>query len=74
MLEQHEIEVSVDRSLCIGNGVCVALAPLAFVLDDSLKATVTDPQSESEDDLLEAARNCPTQAIYLSARHRPVYP
>lgn len=74
MSEGHDIEVAVDRSQCIGNGVCVALAPRAFTLDDSMKAVVLDPAAEPELNLFAAAEACPTQAIYLSAGGKPLYP
>lgn len=74
MGEQHGIEVAVDRATCIGNGVCVALAPHAFKLDQSMKAVVLDASSETEEKLLAAAETCPTQAIYLSAGGAPLYP
>jgi len=74
LAEEHGIEVAVDRSACIGNGVCVALAPRAFMLDDIMKAVVLDSASETEQNLLQAAEACPTQAIYLSADDAPLYP
>jgi ferredoxin len=74
MGERHGIEAAVDRALCIGNGVCVALAPAAFVLDGSMKAVVVDPDLETEESLLAAAEACPTQAIYLSIDGEALYP
>ncbi|HZU12890.1 MAG TPA: ferredoxin [Chloroflexota bacterium] len=74
MSEGHGIEVAVDRALCIGNGVCVAIAPCAFTLDADMKAAVVDPEAEAEANLLAAAEECPTQAIYLSAGGKPLYP
>jgi ferredoxin len=74
MDEQHGISVAVDRSQCIGNGVCVALAPAAFQLDSSMKAEVTRPDAETEVSLLAAADACPTQAIYLSVDGKALYP
>lgn len=74
MATEHGIEAAVDRSLCVGNGVCVTLAPRAFRLDDTMKAVVVDPAAEAEENLLAAAETCPTQAIYLSVGGRPLYP
>ncbi|KKS81321.1 MAG: hypothetical protein UV55_C0016G0027 [Candidatus Gottesmanbacteria bacterium GW2011_GWC1_43_10] len=34
-------KVTVDRNLCIGAGSCVAVAPLAFALDNEAKAILT---------------------------------
>lgn len=74
MADPRDIRVTVDRSTCIGNGVCAVLAPLAFRLDDQMKAVVTDPGRESVDSLWAAAEACPVQAIYLSAQDQPLYP
>jgi ferredoxin len=74
MGERHGIVATVLRDQCIGNGVCVALAPAAFALDDTMKAVVVDPERETETALLGAAESCPTQAIYLSIEGRALYP
>lgn len=74
MAEGHGIQIAIDRAQCIGNGVCVALAPRAFALDETMKATVLDPDAESEETLLAAAESCPTQAIYLSVEGGALYP
>jgi ferredoxin len=70
----HDWEAWVDRALCVGSGPCFVLAPRAFSLDDSLKAVVLNPGAESREALLEAARQCPTQAIFLSECGKSVYP
>lgn len=72
--ERHGIDVAIDQAQCIGNGVCVALAPRAFALDENLRAVVLDPTVETEEALLAAAEACPTQAIYLSSGGAPLYP
>jgi len=69
-----EVEAAVDRALCVGSGPCFVLAPGAFALDDAMKAIVLDPAAENPETLFEAARECPTQAIYLSRDGRPIYP
>jgi ferredoxin len=74
MGESHGIQATVDRALCIGNGVCVALASRAFALDESMKAVVLDADAETEEALLAAAETCPTQAIYLSVEGGALYP
>jgi ferredoxin len=74
MGEPHGIAAAVDRAQCVGNGVCVALAPGAFTLDETMKAVVTNPAAESEASLLAAAEACPTQAIYLSLGGEALYP
>jgi ferredoxin len=72
--EGHEIEAAVDRSLCVGSGPCFVIAPGAFALDQDMKAEVLDPATESSKALMDAARECPTQAIFLAIRGKPIYP
>lgn len=74
MTAHHNIHVAVDRSLCVGSGPCFVLAPHAFGLDESMKAIVLSPEDESEETLLAAAQECPTQAIYLSCDGVSLYP
>jgi ferredoxin len=68
------LEVAIDRALCVGSGPCFVLAPRAFALDDAMKAIVLDPTAESPERVRDAARECPTQAIYVSSGGRPLYP
>jgi ferredoxin len=63
---QHRIQVWIDRDLCKGSGPCFTVAPKAFALDDAMRAVVLDPSAEPAESILEAARECPTAAIYLS--------
>lgn len=70
----HGIDIAIDRSLCVGSGPCFVLAPRAFALDDAMKAIALSASAEPEEVLLEAARECPTQAIYLSEDGIPIYP
>jgi ferredoxin len=72
--ETHDLHVVIDRSLCVGSGPCFDLAPRAFGLDASMKAIVLNPDAESEDILLVAAQECPTQAIYISRDGVSLYP
>jgi ferredoxin len=59
------LEIVVDRELCYGFGDCVSSAPAVFELDDDEKAVVVDPNGASGDDLVEAAANCPVNAITI---------
>jgi ferredoxin len=71
---EHGIDGSIDRAVCVGSGPCFVIAPGAFALDQDMKAVVLDTSSESEERLLEAAAECPTQAIYLSKNGSRIYP
>ncbi len=67
--------IEVDRSLCIGSGLCVATAPKVFQLDDDMVAVVKDPRGASQELILEAATGCPTTAILLfDAAGKQLYP
>lgn len=74
MADKRGIEAAVDRSLCVGSGPCFVLAPRAFQLDADMKAMVLDTSDESEESLLAAAEECPTQAIYLARHGKSLYP
>ena len=63
---RNRILVEVDRSLCFGFGDCVDTAPEVFGLDEESKAVVLDPDAASVDEVLEAAQNCPVDAIVVT--------
>ena len=56
--------VSIDRSLCIGSGNCVNLAPEVFVIDEENLVTFTDePEDIDQARLEEACMICPVDAL-----------
>ena len=63
---------SIDESACISQGDCAELAPDVFEVDRLARVIGTGPDAT----LLEAARNCPTEAIVLrdSETGEQVYP
>lgn len=68
--------ISIDLQRCIGQGTCAALAGHTFYhnLEENI-AEVIDPHGDEDALILEAARACPTQAIYLdSPDGRPIWP
>jgi ferredoxin len=71
---ENRIQVTVDRSLCIGSGDCVDTAPDVFQLDDEDKAVVVDPDGASLDDILTAAGGCPVSAIFVIGEEGDLYP
>jgi len=58
--------VEVDRSLCIGSGMCVLTAPGGFVLDTARQSHSTEPESDADEKVLEAAEGCPVEAITIT--------
>jgi len=57
--------IKVDRTLCRGYGDCVSLAPDVFAHDDEDICYVLDPEGAEDEEILEAARSCPMDAITL---------
>ncbi len=57
------IEIEIDRDVCMGSGNCVYAAPGVFELDNDSIARVDVADASSEDEILTAARQCPTGAI-----------
>ena len=60
----YRIEVVVDD--CMSSGKCVGDYPQAFGFDDEELATLLDGASTlSNEDMIRAARNCPSRAIQV---------
>ncbi len=58
--------VTVDKKACIGAATCVVLAPNAFELDsDNIASLKTTALTHTDQELINAAASCPTQAIKL---------
>jgi ferredoxin len=70
----NRIQVTVDRSLCIGSGDCVDTAPDVFQLDEEDIAVVVDPDGAPLDDILTAAGGCPVSAIFVIGEEGDLYP
>ncbi len=57
------VRIRVDHGLCVGNAMCVALAPGAFAHNADRQSEPLDPYDEAVDTILDAAASCPTGAI-----------
>ncbi|WP_034088056.1 ferredoxin [Streptacidiphilus albus] len=68
--------VEVDRSVCIGSGMCAASAPQGFRLDGARQSHPVEPEADASEALLAAAESCPVEAIslLLAASGDPVFP
>ena len=60
-------KIHVDFGLCESNGVCMGIIPEVFDLDDDdeLHVLQEDLTSENEEQVREAVRQCPRQAISI---------
>ena len=59
-------KIEIDRDLCIGDGACVDEAPQTLELDDDSIAVVTDPEGNTDEEVMAAAQSCPVDAIILT--------
>ena len=59
------MRIVIDRSTCIGAGDCVENAPYTFALDDENLAYMLDPPHDTMENIAEAIRLCPVDAIRL---------
>ena len=59
----HAMRLCIDRSLCVGFGDCVNVAPEAFQLDEENIVILVDPDKVDRARLLRACDACPVDAI-----------
>lgn len=64
-MPQRKLIVEVDEGRCIGVGYCETCAPGVFRLNARRIAEVIDPNGDSEEQILEAAHQCPVDAIIV---------
>jgi ferredoxin len=62
---KNRVAIEVDRALCYGFGDCVDTVPDVFALDEEDTAIVLDPDAAPLEDIVEAAQNCPVDAITI---------
>ena len=68
-------KIIVDRNLCIGAASCIAVAPGVFNLDSENKAVVYNEKGDNDENILLAAKSCPTRAILVfDEEGNQVYP
>ena len=58
--------IAVDKSLCIGPAMCVAIAPDRFVLDERQRSGPVEAEIDPDEEARDAAASCPSEAISLS--------
>jgi ferredoxin len=65
--------LKVDENVCGATGMCAALAPELFKLDDAYAEPVKE-DIEPDEIALDAADQCPMQAITVSAHGEEIGP
>lgn len=59
-------KIQIDKGACIGAATCGILAPQAFQLDkDGIASLLPTAMTHTDEELIQAAKSCPTQAIKL---------
>ncbi len=63
------MHVTINRSLCEGNGICAQLAPTVFRLDEEGEMHLLDetPPDSLRDQVAAAVRSCPRGASSIGA-------
>ncbi|SFQ32813.1 ferredoxin [Amycolatopsis arida] len=61
------MEVSVDRTLCEANEVCIGIAPAVFELDDDeeLRVVQPNPPHGEVERVMRAVASCPRNALVI---------
>ena len=60
------MQITIDRTRCMGSGNCQFWAPNVFTLDAEGTAVVVDPAGDPEEKVRLAAEGCPTGAIKVT--------
>jgi ferredoxin len=59
--------IEVDGNVCVGSGMCVALAPDRFALEGPAASVVPGAEDTKADEvLLDVADSCPASAITVT--------
>lgn len=66
-------QLSVDKNVCMTTGMCAALAPDLFELGDEYAIPV-NAETEPNELALDAADQCPTQAISVVENGKEIGP
>jgi ferredoxin len=61
----RQLHIRVDHNKCVGNAMCVTFATQVFALNDNRQSEVVNPAGDTEEKVLEAAENCPVEAITI---------
>ena len=62
------MKLSIDNAACVSGGMCAERLPAVFRIDRAARSAVLvrQPMPTEQDDVLEAAEDCPVGAIISS--------
>ena len=61
----RKVRITVDHNVCVGNTLCVTIAPKVFVLNEQRQSEAVNLEGDTIEKILEAAENCPVSAIIV---------
>ena len=61
-----DLQITVDHNRCVGSTMCVQFAGEVFQLNDEGQSTVKDPEGSSRAAIVDAALQCPMEAITVT--------
>jgi len=74
-VDKDDWSVFVDKDLCIGAGVCTAIAAQTFELDEEGKAVILKGiDQDDKEAILDSAKACPVAAIIIKQGESQVFP
>ena len=56
-------KIVIDKSKCIGCGMCVSLASKTFKIGKDMKSEVVNQKGDLQENVQNAVNNCPVGAI-----------
>lgn len=59
----RKLRISIDHDVCVGNAMCTTIAPDVFQLNAERQSEAVNPAGGTEEQVIEAAENCPVSAI-----------
>lgn len=59
-------DVTIDRQICVGSGLCAATAPAEFDLDERGQGHPRGRTLVASESVRDAAESCPAEAIAIS--------
>ena len=62
----RKLKITVDLNVCVGNAMCETFATNTFALNEDRQSRVVNPEGDPEEQVLEAAENCPVTAITVA--------
>jgi ferredoxin len=68
MADIDKVKITILADECIGDSACQDDAPNTFKLNDDGIAVVLEDSTDDLDTILNAANNCPTEAIIVEDR------